>query len=86
MSSDFSFSSSQFLDNGLIVLTKENAVKYGYPNPFSSGFTAGNTIPMIAPFWADVDFEGGSGEVFYQVNKGVMQALSLKNKKYQWHS
>ena len=58
----------QFLDNGLIVLTKENAVKFGYPNPFSGGFTDDHMIPMIAPFWADVDFEGGGGEVFYQVS------------------
>ncbi|XP_072014975.1 uncharacterized protein [Amphiura filiformis] len=64
---DTFYYSLYFLDNGLIVLSKENAVKYGYPNPFASGFTDDNMIPMIAPFWADVDFEGGDGEVFYQV-------------------
>uniref|UniRef100_A0A4W3HV44 EGF-like domain-containing protein n=1 Tax=Callorhinchus milii TaxID=7868 RepID=A0A4W3HV44_CALMI len=54
-----------FTDNGLIVFPSAESEVYRYTNPFSGGFTASSTIPMIAAFWADADLSAGA-TVFYQ--------------------
>ncbi|XP_022101039.1 uncharacterized protein LOC110984815 isoform X2 [Acanthaster planci] len=56
-----------FMDNGLLILLNENDDKLGFPNPFPGGFTDINTVPMVAPFWADTDLSANQGDVFYQV-------------------
>jgi len=56
-----------FMDNGLLILMNQNDLKLGFPNPFPGGFTAQNTVPMVAPFWADTDLTANQGDVYYQV-------------------
>ncbi|XP_033642813.1 uncharacterized protein LOC117302931 isoform X2 [Asterias rubens] len=56
-----------FMDNGLIIFMNENDLKLGYPNPFSDGFSDINTVPMVAPFWADTDLTTSQGEVYYKI-------------------
>ncbi|XP_071482117.1 uncharacterized protein [Diadema antillarum] len=64
---DTFYYSLYFMDNGLIVFINENDEKYGFPNPYPNGFSNSTTVPLIAPFWADVDISQNRGEVYYQV-------------------
>ncbi|XP_071954227.1 uncharacterized protein [Antedon mediterranea] len=59
-------------ENGAIVLSQENAPKYGLANPPTDGLYRNYPFKVIAPFWADSDLSGDIGEVYYNVYQNNM--------------
>ncbi|XP_023560526.1 mucin-4 [Octodon degus] len=55
-----------FTDNGQIIFPESDNQMFSYPNPPTGGFTSWATVATVAPFWADADFSGSSGTIFYQ--------------------
>lgn len=58
---------AQFTDNGQIIFPDSDNQIFSYPNPPSRGFTAWDTMAVVAPFWDDADFSSHRGTIFYQV-------------------
>ncbi|XP_040858501.1 mucin-4-like [Ochotona curzoniae] len=55
-----------FTDNGQIIFPDSDNQIFSYPNPPSRGFTAWDTMAVVAPFWDDADFSSHRGTIFYQ--------------------